>query len=417
MKSLLFCLAIVAAPLQGAAPRKPDDPHPAVPQGRVDEAIRRGVEFLKTAPSPPGKKGEKLIQDSDELVLLTFLHAGVPESDPKFQTLLGNILKKELTRTYQVSVLAMVLEELDRARYQQKIAQCAQYLVDGMMDHGRWSYGTPSEFASSMTVEIAPKGTATGPKPAPRSKAPAVRKITVEKMKKPGALEADNSNSQYAALGLRACHEAGIVLPKSVIETARKAWIDTQHPVENPDGIARKIALPGKTGKTVATLLAEPRGWCYGKGAAKCESSEPAYASMTAGAVGALCIYDYILGTDWKTDPPVLSGLAWLDKTWSVAENLPALCGAPDAGPLAWRFYYLYALERAGMLYYTTHVGPHDWYQEGAMLLLDSQSKTGSWAGSETKWDNATWDTCFAILFLKRATRPMVPSTDRFIKK
>jgi hypothetical protein len=27
--------------------------------------------------------------------------------------------------------------------------------------------------------------------------------------------------------------------------------------------------------------------------------------------------------------------------------------------------------------------------------------------------ENATWDTCFAILFLKKATKPLVASTDK----
>ena len=31
--------------------------------------------------------------------------------------------------------------------------------------------------------------------------------------------------------------------------------------------------------------------------------------------------------------------------------------------------------------------------------------------------DTAVWNTCWSILFLNRATRPLVPSEDRYMKK
>jgi hypothetical protein len=42
-------------------------------------------------------------------------------------------------------------------------------------------------------------------------------------------------------------------------------------------------------------------------------------------------------------------------------------------------------------------------------VLLEKQSGDGKW--------NNTVDTCFAILFLKRATRPLVASEDGLRKK
>jgi hypothetical protein len=126
---------------------------------------------------------------------------------------------------------------------------------------------------------------------------------------------------------------------------------------------------------------------------------------MTAGAIGAICIYDYMLGKDWKKEKSVMDGLAWLDKNWSVTENI----GPPETArgqATGWLYYYLYALERTGMLYDTALIGNHDWYLEGARVLLNAQKPDGSWDASHFK--HATWDTCFAILFLKRATRRLV---------
>jgi hypothetical protein len=66
----------------------------------------------------------------------------------------------------------------------------------------------------------------------------------------------------------------------------------------------------------------------------------------------------------------------------------------------------MYALERAGMLYNTELFGGHNWYLEGARFLVDHQNANGSWGHHEgDKKDEDTWDTCFAILFLKKATR------------
>mgnify|MGYP001612062303 CR=1 FL=1 len=50
--------------------------------------------------------------------------------------------------------------------------------------------------------------------------------------------------------------------------------------------------------------------------------------------------------------------------------------------PNSWLYYTLYALERVGMLYDTKKVGPHDWYFEGAKVILDAQKPDGCWNDS-----------------------------------
>ena len=63
--------------------------------------------------------------------------------------------------------------------------------------------------------------------------------------------------------------------------------------------------------------------------------------------------------------------------------------------------YHLYALERAGDLTGDSLAG-HDWYREGAAYLLGTQRDDGSWDdGSDTPVPG----TCFALLFLGRATK------------
>jgi hypothetical protein len=207
------------------------------------------------------------------------------------------------------------------------------------------------------------------------------------KKNRDGPATGDNSNSQYAALGIRACHDAGIVFPREVIDRARTHWIETQEKAEKD---------------TVATGAGAgvPRGWGYNQAA-----EAKGYGSMTAGAVGAVCIFDFILGIEYRKDRSVLDGIAWLAKNFLVTNN--------PGRPNWFHYYYLYGLERAGMLSDTTRMGAHDWYLEGANLLLERQQADGSW-GSADKLDPPSWGTCFAILFLKQATRRLdVASTDR----
>ncbi len=135
--------------------------------------------------------------------------------------------------------------------------------------------------------------------------------------------------------------------------------------------------------------MAAPNGWGYQKG-------EPR-GSMTVGGVGALCILDYMQNKDWRQDKNVLDGLQWIAKNFSVKEN-------PNLGE-KWHYYYLYGLERAGMLFGTETIGSHKWYKEGSEYLIAAQDNDG-------KWNNPV-DTCFAILFLKRATRKLIATGDR----
>jgi hypothetical protein len=168
-------------------------------------------------------------------------------------------------------------------------------------------------------------------------------------------------------------------------------------------------AKPG-SGATVAMSRSEkkaaPQGWCY-----KDHGEHQAYGSMTAGAVGCLAIYDYIKDNDegkkrsWKNDKDVHEGLQWLAKNFSVTYNPgPYEHANMEKDSKHQYYYYLYALERVGMLYGTEMMGQKKWYPEGAKVLIADQKADGSWG-------SGTVETCFAILFLKRATRPLDVAT------
>jgi hypothetical protein len=398
MKALLRTVAAMAVGVAAAAwaqdakKQEPAQGRPGVDPKRVSLAIMKGLAYLKTAESP----GNFMSKNADELILLTFVHAGVSQEDARFKALFAKMLEAPLERTYNVALQAMVLEELQRVKYQARIYQCAQFLADNQCTNGQWSYGTPTTFTEGTVVpaplRTVPTGTAKkavktgvrdfGADDDPRDKPKVVTHLAVKKNRDAGS-KGDNSNSQYAALGIRASHDSGIVFPQEMIELARKYWISEQQKggdVQGKDAVA-----------TGGGAAAAPRGWGYHE-----EKDGPAYGSMSAGAIGAVCIYDSMLALNWKKDKPVVDGLGWLAKNFSVTDN-------PAHGK-EFHYYYLYALERVGMLYDTPTIGTHDWYAEGANRLLEEQRADGSW-GSEERLDKPEWGTCFAILFLKLATR------------
>ncbi|HLY09035.1 MAG TPA: hypothetical protein VKW04_07000 [Planctomycetota bacterium] len=368
-------------------------------QAKIDAAIRKGLDYLKGADSPPHPHSKAA--NSDELILYTFVVADVAPTNARFKTLLESVLTDEPHQTYKVALQAMALEELDRVKYQNRIAYCGQHLIDNECANGQWSYGSPTVAPKDVPTGVSSDDKPEKPKPVTgtrdfggteKVKPKVVRKIPIKKQKD-GPATGDNSNTQYASLGLRACFDAGILIPEESIQLAVRWLIESMHAGDGPDDKAGKGAVVSG-GETPA----KPQGWGY-KGA----EEGKAYGSMTAGAVGAITIYDYMLKKDWKKDQYARNGLAWLGKNFSATSN-------PGRGT-AWELYYLYGIERAGVLYGTDKIGDHDWYLEGAKQLLGTQGDDGSWKVSGG--EHPTWDTCFAILFLKKATKPLVASTDR----
>ncbi|MGH7169061.1 MAG: hypothetical protein ACRELG_02135, partial [Gemmataceae bacterium] len=63
-------------------------------------------------------------------------------------------------------------------------------------------------------------------------------------------------------------------------------------------------------------------------------------------------------------------------------------------------YYFLWSLERVAVALDLKTIGKKDWYAWGAPLLLANQQADGSWQGNSA---DCGADTCFALLFLKRA--------------
>ena len=403
-----------------------------VDQIKVDMAIEKGIKYLKAnnaAHLTAGKENGKRKMTHRELVLFTYCHAGVPETDPDFKLLFDDMMKDKLEATYCVALQAMVLEEVERVKYQKRILMCAKFLVDNQGPKGFWSYGSPSIYVEDVAYEMPKRKDVetSGSKDkggvreykTPQANGPKDKPVVKNKVKVKKDRDGeghDNSNTQYAALGMRACADSGIIIEEKVIDLAMKWLRDCQKApagaeeelieggVNGPEKPGARVQSGGGAtvaGPSMVTRKAAPAGWCYSD-----HADHEAYGSMTAGAVGSLAIWDYIKDDDlgkkqsWKSDKDVHEGLIWLSKSFSVTYN-PGTYehGKKETNSKAQYLYYMYALERAGMLYGTEIMGTHKWYPEGAKVLIETQGANGAWGSAV--------DTCFAILFLKRATRAL----------
>lgn len=330
----------------------------------TDEAIRKGVANLQSTAKEDGTwtfNGSYPVGVT-ALVVYTMLKCDVPVDDKHVVKGLAYILAKDPEGTYSASLVAMALATaIEKARakkkttdqlpkWQAKLQQIADILVASQKKGGGWHYDIKLKTGTGVQA--------------------------------PGQ-NLDNydfSNTQFAVLGLRAAANAGSKVP-------RIAW-------------ERALALYEKHQSS------KDKGWPYvGRDPNAKVSYEPSssHAMTAAGAYGwMICkssLEERISPEDLGQKDRVQNALEYLTKNWKI-----------DAAGLGDPYYWLYSLERMCMAGKIDRVGEHDWYYEGAAWLLARQKTTGAWVGNHGE----TVDTCFALLFLKRAfiSTPYIESGD-----
>lgn len=230
----------------------------------------------------------------------------------------------------------------------------------------------------------------------------------------PGGLEGnqDLSNTQYALLALMAAARCGIDAPAATYKRALTYLLE-QQTKEGPE-VVRWIPNPAyepgaddRYGPFLGGPKDRARGWAY---LPDQKDKNVESGSMTTAGIAGLAICRDRLRAAKAIDKEVenriersmLDGIAWLSKNFTVTVN-------PGATP-GWHYYYLYGLERAGAMTGLDLFGKHDWYREGAEVLLKQQMPDGGWpdvvAQPNAKFQTRLTQSCFALLFLRRATVP-----------
>lgn len=207
--------------------------------------------------------------------------------------------------------------------------------------------------------------------------------------------EWDNSNTQYALLGLYAATLCGIEVSSTVWTASINHWLQCDHvgAVGSAKITYQQDLLKSNRTRTGSKLPSV--GWGY-------RDDNPTGSMTTAGISGlTLCTSALrilkkgnhkLIG---EAEAAVRGGFLWLEQNFSVRHNPGPRGNWPN-----WQLYYLYGLERACELNQVALLGDRDWYFEGAIRLFGTQHADGSW-GSEV-------DTAFGLLFLKKTALPAV---------
>lgn len=358
-------------------------------QTRITEAIRASIAFLRgrieesasRVDEPTGGDPYHDIQPGElALMLLALRHGGEAASDPLLTRGYSSLRRRIIAGTYSLAVAILAVEAL---------------------------YTPAGEWELMRTGQLTA--------PLPRAPSPEDQKLlsgwvesllgNIDKTTDAAYLrrwhygpsqDFDNSNTQYALLGLYGAQLCGIEISPQVWTAAANHWLDCA--IEQGDAAAPDLVLhrdAAKGGRTRAGARVPPRGWGYAR--------EDATGSMTTAGISGLTLCSAGLRMFDKGNPKLLrgmdtavrSGFLWLQDHFTVRGNP----GATHAWN-SWHLYYLYGLERACELNRIARLGDRDWYFEGALQLLATQAADGSWGS----WP----DTAFGLLFLKKAALPAI---------
>jgi hypothetical protein len=242
----------------------------------------------------------------------------------------------------------------------------------------------------------------------------------------PNMARYDNSNTQYALLGLYSAYLCGVKISATHWFANAKHWINDQDSDERASvplrlvthrQYSRLVAAREASLRTVTSAYRVPAaGWPYVgvpnqnqdvRRAARRpgQRSGPLTGSMTTGGVTGVSICEAVLFGEKKGGELMgklreakRRGFAWLLHNFSVRSN---------KNHRAHYYYYMYGLERACELGQVRLLGDRDWYFEGATMLLELQQGGGQFR------NGGLHDICFAILFLKLAAPPLPVITPR----
>jgi hypothetical protein len=336
--ALAACLCVVAGPSGAvwAQARKPVLPVAADDGGVTSDQIRKtiqdGIASIRQAQNGDGSWPQfgGYAGATTSLAILAMVNAGVPADDPAIVAGVKSLANTENKQTYAVGLKCQALAAAgvkgdDKGS---ELWNAAAWLCNAQGKKGSWCY--------------------TG-----------------------GGNEGDNSNTQFAMLGLHEAAKAGFPVPQIVWERGAMHWVTTQH----QDG-----------------------GWTYSFGAVAQRSTLP----MTAAGLASCFICGQRLNVGGNK---VFSNGAYPDcgkYTQNVVlaaglESIAKQLGDGAGGGMAWNNYCAYALERVGMIAGVSHFGKHDWYREGAARLA-----RGGGRGA------FNYDLCLQILFLAKGNRPVL---------
>lgn len=322
---------------------------------QIAQARQRGVEFLKQR---QGSDGSWTFANHSigitALCTVALIENGVPVSDPVVRKGYDFVKKgtSKLKDTYDLALVNVMLSRIGDRKDKPLIRGLAARLMAGQLESGGWGYVCPGE---EFDAEKALRDPSAFPKP------------------KEGF--GDNSCTQFAVLGLWVSSRNGVNIDKNLRRVSKRLGKS-----QNQDG-----------------------GWGYSD---QRSGSEP---SMTGACLFCLAVAEAAQirsflksgkkGED-DAEPPgksLMEGQVFSNGLKQTGEYVKGL------GPGSAR-YFLWSVERIGVLLGLEKMGEADWFAQGADGLLKTQTELGNWPSAWPDADkDGLSDTCFALLFLRKA--------------
>jgi hypothetical protein len=354
-------------------------PEPAVNDPlaeRVRKAIDRGIDFLKKKQEDRGAGQVNWENDAkilgifpggaSNMALLALLTAGVKPTDPAVQRVLPYIRSLPPQHTYVVGIQTLIFNEVNDPKDRDQVQKNVDWLLRArVIREGKlWGWGYTD-----------------------------------------AASNPDNSNSQYALLGLWAGKQYGAKIDKKAWEQIQEFYMRTQvisekariggwgyHPVSGNANGNRNLPEMA-TGSVISMTVAGVCGLIIS--GQEVNSSQQQLDPKTG--VAKNCGF-------YPDDDAVNLGLRWIGRNFTFR----------NAGHT---FYNVYGLERVGRLSGQRFIGDHDWYREGCESLVGlkksdlNQRQDGSWGMNGGGVDNnEIVSTAFALLFLSKGRTPILIS-------
>jgi hypothetical protein len=311
----------------------------------VRDAIVNGVNFLRERGEKNGDWEVDAISaqwpgGETSLALLALLKSGVQPSDPLIERGLRYLRRIYPQHTYVVGLQTMAFSAAGQAQDREIIQRNCKWLIENRSWKDNrfvgWSYGKERSLA--------------GP---------------------------DNSNTDYAVLGLLHARRAGAKIDREVWRAIRDYYLRTQ------------------------------RGGGWGYAALQGQGPTP---TMAAASLWGLLIASKELGGGRETF--LRNGsVAYCGAYWEKKAAADALVWLGDHFSVEVRnatYYNLDCVQRTGRLTGRRFLGNHDWYQEGCAYLLRAQNPDGFWQPQSGFDTNRVVATSFALLFLSEGRTPVL---------
>lgn len=367
----------------------------AISEEAVNRAVDKGLAALKKMQAADGSfSGTTHGSGPTSLAALVMLECSAPPADEQVRKALAVVRTDcpTVNRTYNLALAILLLDRIGDPLDEPIIHFLTVRLLEGQVPMGGWGYTTPDVPADEATrvrtliEHRAELKTVPGPTPPTRPPvAPEIvdrlRRLEQRRTPQDAGGSVDNSNTQFALLGL---------------------WVGRRH------GIPTDAAL--KRAELYFRATQDGGRWPYRPREQILEMPANTCSGLLGLAIGAGIVREAQLRTTPErkdAKPPVLRNplkdpLVQLAMTYVGGEVGQAAAAGLNADANMFRgLYFLWSVERVGMIYSVPVMGGVDWYQFGATAILRAQMPDGSWMARGM--GSSDINTCFALLFLRKS--------------